>query len=149
MRAVIQRVTRASVTVEGETVGAIGKGLVVLLGVGLEDTTEQCDHLCDKIIEMRIFEDEAGKMNLSLEQVGGQLLVISQFTLFADTRKGNRPSFISAARPELANTLYRRFIEKASARLGAAMVQEGKFGAMMEVELVNDGPVTISVDNSY
>ena len=147
MRAVIQRVSRASVTVDGQVVGKIGKGLLVFLGVGPDDTPQKGEELCQKIINLRIFEDMQRKMNLSLPQVEGELLVVSQFTLFADTRKGNRPNFTGAAKPDHANELYRQFIEKSKVTLGPDRVSEGIFGAMMDVDLLNDGPVTICMDN--
>jgi len=147
MRLLIQRVKRAQVTVENEIVGSISTGLLVFLGVGQEDSESDVDKLTEKLVKMRLFEDEAGKMNLDINQVNGSILVVSQFTLFADTRKGNRPSFIEAAKPELAERLYRQFIEKLRSSLGAQRIAEGQFGAMMDVELVNDGPVTIWVDN--
>lgn len=147
MRLLIQRVKKASVTVDNKIVGRIDKGLLVFLGVGEKDSQGDADKLTEKLIKMRLFEDESGKMNLDVTQVNGSILVVSQFTLFADTKKGNRPSFIEAAKPDLAERLYRRFIENLSLHLGAARVSEGQFGAMMDVELVNDGPVTIWVDN--
>lgn len=141
MRAVVQRVRQASVTVDGVTVGAIGAGLLVLLGVAQEDTEASAAWLVEKILGLRIFEDAGGKMNLSLLETGGALLVVSQFTLYGDTRKGRRPSFDRAARPEQANRLYERFVELARAR--GVEVQTGVFQAMMQVALVNDGPVTL------
>ena len=145
MRAIIQRVSRASVTAQGEVVGKIGKGLLVLLGVSLKDTEAAADYLCDKIIGLRIFEDADDKMNLSLQDVGGALLVVSQFTLYGDVRRGKRPSFDQAARPEQANQLYEYFVSRM--RAAGIMCETGKFQAMMEVDLVNDGPVTILVDS--
>jgi D-tyrosyl-tRNA(Tyr) deacylase len=147
MRLLIQRVKRASVTVDSAIVGRIDHGLLVFLGVGQNDSETDVDKLTEKLVKMRLFEDEAGKMNLDVIQVNGSILVVSQFTLFADTRKGNRPSFIEAARPELAERLYRRFIEKLGILITPERIAEGQFGAMMDVELVNDGPVTIWVDN--
>ncbi len=147
MRALIQRVRHASVKVADEVTGSITNGLLVFLGVGLDDTEETTDEMARKITKMRIFEDEAAKMNLDILQTGGSILVVSQFTLFADTRKGNRPNFTGAARPELAERLYRRFIDRVRAEIGPERVAEGRFGAMMDVELLNDGPVTIWVDN--
>ncbi len=147
MRALIQRVSRAEVRVEGEITGAIGGGLLVLLGAEHDDTVEDAAWLASKICAMRIFGDEAGKMNLDLEQTGGGLLVVSQFTLHAATRKGNRPSFIRAARPEHAEPLYEALLAECRAKLGNEKVGCGIFGAMMEVELVNDGPVTIWMDS--
>lgn len=146
MRAVIQRVSRAEVRVDGEVTGRIGRGIAVLLGVGQGDTERDGDYLLDKIAGLRIFPDAEGKMNLSLEQVGGELLVVSQFTLYGDTRKGRRPSFVNAAPPDLAVALYDRFV--AAARARGITVGTGVFQAMMEVELVNDGPVTIILESS-
>ncbi len=140
MRAVVTRVASASVTVNGTVTGAIGKGFLVLLGVGPGDSEETAKKLADKICNLRVFEDENGKMNLNLEQVGGKLLVVSQFTLYADT-KSRRPSFIGAAGPELANALYEKFMEYC--RENGFEVQHGVFGAHMDVASVNDGPVTI------
>lgn len=145
MRAVVQRVSRASVTVEGRVTGAVAQGLMVLLGVGPEDGPEQVTWLSRKLVGLRIFEDDEGKMNRSLLDVGGGMLVISQFTLFGDVRKGRRPSFVGAARPELAEPLYERFCEAVEG-LGVAPVGRGVFGAHMDVELVNDGPVTLVVE---
>lgn len=145
MRAVVQRVGRCRVRVEGETVGEIGPGLLVLLGVGQEDGEEDARALAGKSVNLRIFPDEEGKLNLSLLESGGAMLVVSQFTLLGDCRKGRRPSFASAAPAPLAERLYERFIEEA-ARLGAPTAS-GRFGALMEVELVNDGPVTLLLDS--
>lgn len=144
MRAVIQRVSEASVTVEGEVIGHIGRGFLVLLGVGHEDSEVQAERLWNKIYKMRIFEDEAGKTNLSLADVEGELLVVSQFTLYANCKKGNRPSFVEAGSPDEANRLYEWFVERA--RQDIARVETGSFGAMMDVALVNDGPFTIILD---
>lgn len=145
MRAVVQRVSRAEVRVAGEVTGRIGPGLVVLLGVGRDDTESEAAWMLDKIAGLRIFADEAGKMNLCLEDIRGGLLVVSQFTLYGDTRKGRRPSFIDAAPPELAVALYERFVELARAR--GLDVGTGVFQAMMDVDLVNDGPVTLIVES--
>jgi D-tyrosyl-tRNA(Tyr) deacylase len=145
MRAVLQRVSRAKVTVEGETVGRIGRGILVLLGVAGSDTEKDAIYLLEKTLNIRIFEDAAGRMNLSLLDVKGELLVVSQFTLYGDTRKGRRPSFIEAAAPEKANSLYELFTSEARKQI--EMVQTGRFQAMMSVELVNDGPVTILLDS--
>jgi len=145
MRAVLQRVSRAKVTVEGETVGRIGRGILVLLGVAGGDTEKDAIYLLEKTLNIRIFEDAAEKMNLSLLDVKGELLVVSQFTLYGDTRKGRRPSFIEAAPPEKANSLYELFMSEARKQIGT--VQTGRFQAMMSVELVNDGPVTILLDS--
>ena len=145
MRAVVQRVSEASVRVDGQVVGAIGPGLLVLLGVGQGDSEQDAETLADKSVNLRIFEDENGQMNRSLLDTGGALLVVSQFTLYGDARKGRRPSFIDAAPPEEANRLYRHFVERARG-FGLA-VAEGVFRAMMDVSLVNRGPVTILLDS--
>ena len=139
MRALVQRVVSASVTVDGEQVGAIGRGLLVLLGVREGDSEKQADRIAAKLAALRVFDDDAGRMNLSVRDVGGELLVVSNFTLYGDTRRGNRPSFVGAARPEEAE----RLVERVRAALGA---QGGRFGARMAVELVNDGPVTLVLD---
>jgi D-tyrosyl-tRNA(Tyr) deacylase len=144
MRAVLQRVTRAKVTVDGTITGEIGPGVVALIGVGSGDSEESARQLAGKIAELRIFEDEAGKMNRSLLETGGAVLAISQFTLYGDCRKGRRPSFDAAARPELARALYEKLIE--SLRERGLRVEQGVFQAMMQVELVNDGPVTLLLD---
>ena len=143
MRAVVTRVSSASVTIGGAVEGAIEKGYLILLGVGPEDTEEICDKLAEKICNLRVFEDENGKMNLSLEQVGGAMLVISQFTLYADT-SSRRPGFSRAARPDVAIPLYERFLERCRQR--GFRVEHGQFGADMQVASVNDGPVTILFD---
>jgi len=145
MRAVIQRVQSARVEVAGEVVGAIGPGLLVLLGVGREDTPADADYLVNKVINLRVFNDAEGKMNRSLLEVGGTLLVVSQFTLYGDGRKGLRPSYSDAAPPETANALYEYFV--AEARRHGPEVQTGVFQAMMAVHLVNDGPVTLLLDS--
>jgi D-tyrosyl-tRNA(Tyr) deacylase len=145
MRACVQRVSRASVTVEGNVVGEIGRGLVVLLGVAQGDEENDARYLADKIVGLRIFEDEQGKMNRSLLEAGGALLVVSQFTLLGDVRKGRRPSFTDAAPPDEANRLYEEFVA-AAAKLGAP-IATGRFQAHMDVELVNDGPVTLLLDS--
>ena len=145
MKAVIQRVSRASVDVNDETIGKIGRGFRVLLGVANEATDEDMDYLVKKITQMRIFEDEAGKMNLSLKDVGGEILIISQFTLFASTKKGNRPSFTEAGAPDFSKEMYLKFI--AACRDCGIHTEEGDFGAHMMVSLVNDGPVTITMDS--
>ena len=139
MRAVVQRVSSASATVDGETVASIGRGLLVLLGVREGDDEHEADKLAAKLEALRVFEDDAGKMNLSVRDAGGELLVVSNFTLYGDTRKGNRPSFVAAARPEAAAPL----VERVRSAVGA---QGGVFGARMAVELVNDGPVTLVID---
>ena len=145
MRALIQRVSHASVTVEGECVGKIEKGLLVLLGVGPQDTEKQADFLAEKYANLRIFVDENDKMNLSLLDIGGEMLVVSQFTLYADCRKGRRPSFVNAAAPAEADRLYEYF-QQSVKNAGVAKVEHGKFGASMQVELLNNGPVTIMLD---
>jgi D-tyrosyl-tRNA(Tyr) deacylase len=145
MRAVVQRVSRARVTVDGRTTGEIGAGLVVLLGVSAGDDEQAARYLADKIAELRIFEDEAGKMNRSLLETGGAVLAVSQFTLYGDCRKGRRPSFDRAARPDPARSLYEKFV--GFLRQRGVRVEQGMFQAMMEVELVNDGPVTMLLDS--
>lgn len=145
MRAVIQRVSRAKVSVDGEITGEIGKGILVLLGVSHDDSEKEAVYLLEKTLNLRIFEDADGKMNLSLLDVKGDLLVVSQFTLYGDARKGRRPSFIKAAAPERANELYEFFVSEARKQI--AKVATGRFQAMMDVELVNDGPVTILIDS--
>ena len=144
MRALVQRVAQAKVDIDGGTVGQIGHGYLVLLGVGQADDEASARKLWDKIRKMRIFDDEAGKTNLSLADVAGEVLVVSQFTLYADCRRGNRPSFTSAGTPDAARALYERFCEIVRADLG--QVQTGRFGADMQVSLVNDGPFTIWLD---
>lgn len=145
MRAVLQRVTRASVRVEGATVGRIERGLVVLLGIAQDDTRQDASYLVEKIINLRIFEDEEGRMNLSVLDTTGALLVVSQFTLYGDVRRGRRPSWIEAAEPSVAEPLYEYFVSQA--RLSIQRVETGEFRRMMEVELINDGPVTILLDS--
>ena len=145
MKAVIQRVTSASVVVEGETLGAIDRGFLILLGVHEDDTEKEADLLAKKVANLRVFEDDEEKMNLSMLDCGYSALVISQFTLLANTKKGNRPSFIAAARPEVAIPLYERFMERLKVN-GVETVEHGEFGADMAVSLVNDGPVTIVLD---
>jgi D-aminoacyl-tRNA deacylase len=145
VRAVVQRVSRAEVRVDGRATGAVGAGFAVLLGVGRDDAEADARLLADKVAALRVFEDPEGKMNLALAEVGGGVLVVSQFTLFGDARKGNRPSFVDAAAPELANALYERFC--AMLREKGLPVATGVFRATMEVELVNDGPVTILLDS--
>ena len=146
MRAVIQRVKSASVTVEGEVVSEIRVGLLVFLGVAQEDTPADVEYMASKIANLRIFEDDEGRMNLSILDIGGESLVVSQFTLYGDCRKGRRPSFIHAARPEKADPLYQAFMDEIS-RLGVP-VKAGIFQAMMDVELINDGPVTMMLDSN-
>ena len=145
MRAVVQRVTRASVAVEGKIIGQIGRGFLVLLGVGKNDTAADADHLAEKISGLRTFEDAAGKMNLALADVQGAVLASSQFTLHGDARRGKRPSFDAAAPPEQARKLYEYFVERLRALV--LRCETGVFQAMMQVELVNDGPVTILLDS--
>ncbi len=144
MRAVLTRVKSASVTIDGSVVGSIGKGFLILLGVGPDDTEKQCRYLAEKALGLRVFEDENGKMNLGLSDVGGQVLVVSQFTLYGNCRKGRRPSFTDAANPELGNRLYEQFLADC-ASLGYEP-QHGQFGADMKVESINDGPVTLILD---
>lgn len=145
MRAVLQRVTRASVRVEGETIGEIGAGLVVLLGIAHDDAAEDADYLAEKVASLRIFDDAEGRMNLSVTEAGGALLVVSQFTLYGDARRGRRPSWSDAAPPEVAEPLYELFLREARRRVSE--VATGSFRRIMEVELVNDGPVTILLDS--
>jgi D-tyrosyl-tRNA(Tyr) deacylase len=145
MRIVLQRVSRARVVVDQEEVGAIGPGLLVLLGIARDDTAERATWLADKVAGLRIFNDAEGKMNRSLLDVGGAVLVVSQFTLYGDCRKGRRPSFIDAAPPEIAIPLYEKFVE--AMRAQGVTTATGRFGAMMQVDLVNDGPVTLVLDN--
>ena len=146
MRVVIQRVLEASVTVEGAIIGQIQQGLMVLVGIVNEDDKTDIEWLSNKIVNMRIFEDEAGVMNKSLLEVGGSLLLVSQFTLHASTKKGNRPSYITAAKPDIAIPLYEQMIHQLELDLGSS-IQTGKFGADMKVALINDGPVTITIDS--
>ncbi|HET7230515.1 MAG TPA: D-aminoacyl-tRNA deacylase [Longimicrobium sp.] len=144
MRIVLQRVSRARVTVEGRVTGEIGRGLLLLAGFTEGDTDDALAWMVKKIVQLRVFPDEEGKMNRSVEEVGGAILVVSQFTLYGDARKGNRPSFVDAARPETAIPLYERFV--AMLRGAGRPVETGEFGAMMDVELVNDGPVTLILE---
>ena len=144
MKVVLQRVSRAAVSVDGEVIGAIGKGFLLLLGVSDTDTEQTADRMVDKICKLRIFEDENGKTNLSLKDVSGELLLVSQFTLYANCKKGNRPSFIEAGEPDKAEALYEYMIEEASKSV--PVVQHGSFGADMKVSLINDGPFTILLD---
>lgn len=145
MRAVVQRVSRAAVRVDGEVVGSIGKGFLVLVGVGAEDGEADAGYLAEKVVGLRVFEDAAGKMNLGLQEAGGALLAVSQFTLWGDVRKGKRPSFAAAMEPVRAKELFEHFCRQCETH--GAMVQTGRFQAMMEVELINDGPVTILLDS--
>ncbi len=147
MRAVVQRVSRARVVIDGQTVGEVGPGLLVLLGVTHDDTAEAAAWLADKVVGLRLFNDVDGKMNRSVAEVGGGVLVVIQFTLYGDCRKGRRPSFLDAARPEVAIPLYEAFVNGVKA-LGVPAAT-GRFGAMMQVELVNDGPVTLIVDSKF
>ena len=144
MRLLIQRVSKASVKVEGECVGKINKGFLVFLGITHEDTKDNVDYLVNKLYNLRVFEDENKKMNLSIKDINGEILIVSQFTLYADTSHGNRPSFINAAKPDEANELYEYFIEKA--KQTGLKIEAGIFGADMKVELLNDGPVTILLE---
>jgi D-tyrosyl-tRNA(Tyr) deacylase len=145
MRAVVQRVSRAQVTVSGEVVGKIGRGLLVLLGVASTDKEADADYLAEKIAGLRVFEDEAGKMNRAVAEIGGAVLVVSQFTLYGDVRRGKRPSFDAAAPPELARRLYEYFVERI--RAARLRCETGRFQETMQVEIVNDGPVTILLDS--
>jgi len=146
MKVVIQRVTKASVTIEGQKVASIGNGMLVLLGIVNEDTDDDIKWLCNKLVNLRIFNDSDGVMNCSVKDVDGEAIVVSQFTLHAATKKGNRPSYIKAAKPDKAIPLYESFVKQLEANMGKS-VQTGKFGADMKVELVNDGPVTIIIDS--
>jgi len=146
MRAVVQRVSRAQVTIDGQIVGKIGPGLMVLVGVSEEDTQDDASYLAEKLVGLRIFPDTEGKMNLSVAETGGGMLIVSQFTLFGDCRKGKRPSFIKAARPEKAVELYRAVVAEVRGR--GVVVEAGRFQEQMEVELVNDGPVTLLIDST-
>ena len=145
MKAWVQRVSEASVTIDGERVAEIGRGYLVLLGVTHGDTEAAADKIADKIVKLRIFEDESGKTNRSVEDVRGSVIVVSQFTLYADTEHGNRPGFSDAARPELANPLYERVVENLRTRLGPERVGTGRFGADMKVRLLNDGPFSVEL----
>ena len=145
MKAWIQRVTEASVTIEGEKVAEIGLGYLVLLGVGIGDTEKAADEIADRIVKLRIFEDENGKINKSIEDVRGSVIVVSQFTLYADTAHGRRPGFSNAARPEVAIPLYERVVAKLREQLGPERVGTGRFGASMQVRLLNDGPFSVEL----
>ena len=144
MRAVLTRVKHASVTIDGQIAGKIGEGFLILLGVGPDDTEALCDKLCDKLLSLRIFEDENGKMNRGLEDVNGEVLVGSQFTLYGNCKKGRRPDFFGAAKPDLAIPLYERFVQRC--RNSGFHTETGEFGAYMQVDSLNDGPVTLMVD---
>lgn len=146
MRLLIQRVSRASVEIEGTVRGTIEKGFLVLVGVTYEDTEEDLEYLAQKLLKIRLFDDENGVMNLDLQQVGGELLIVSQFTLLASTRKGNRPSYIAAAPEAVSRPMYERFVQRMESLTGRK-VQTGEFGADMQISLVNDGPVTIWIDS--
>ena len=145
MRVVIQRVSEASVAIEGKIKSSIGKGMLILLGIENADTQDDIDWLAGKISRLRIFDDDNGVMNLSVKDIGGEIIVVSQFTLHANTRKGNRPSYIKAARPDFAIPMYEKFVAKLEEKTGKS-VQTGEFGAMMDVALINNGPVTIIID---
>jgi D-tyrosyl-tRNA(Tyr) deacylase len=147
MRALIQRVKRSSVSIDGKVHSSIGPGMLILLGVRQTDQEQDADYLADRCVALRIFDDPEGKMNLSVKDTGGSIMVVSQFTLYGDTRKGNRPSYSDAAGPELAEKLYDCFVKRLSVALGKEKVATGIFRAMMDVELVNDGPVTVSVES--
>ncbi|MBS4029070.1 MAG: D-tyrosyl-tRNA(Tyr) deacylase [Ignavibacteriales bacterium] len=147
MRALIQRVTSASVSVEKQLINEIGKGMLIFLGVKNGDTKDDAEYLAYRSAHLRFFNDENGKMNLSVKDVNGSALVISQFTLYGDTRKGHRPSYTDAASPETANELYENFVDKLSLEIGSDKVKKGIFRAMMEIQLVNDGPVTLIVES--
>jgi len=146
MRAVVQRVTRAQVAVNGEVTGRIGRGLVVLLGVGNADTESDADYMADKIVGLRVFDDDNGKMNLAVSDIRGEILVVSQFTLYGDVRRGKRPSFDAAAAPQRAHELYEYFLKRI--RATDLVCETGRFQEMMQVELVNDGPVTVLLDSA-
>ena len=144
MRAVLTRVKHASVTIDGQVAGQIGEGFLILLGVGPNDTAAECDKLCDKLLSLRVFEDENEKMNRGLEDVSGEVLVVSQFTLYGNCKKGRRPDFFGAAKPDIAIPLYERFVQRC--RDSGFHTETGEFGAYMQVESLNDGPVTLVVD---
>jgi D-aminoacyl-tRNA deacylase len=146
MRLLIQRVSCAKVTVAGELIGKIEKGMLIFLGIGTLDDEALCRKFAEKVVRLRIFEDDNGKMNLDIQETGGSILVVSQFTLYGDVLKGNRPSFTGAAVPEKGETLYNRFCQELEALLGSARIATGTFRAMMDVELINEGPVTIWLD---
>jgi D-tyrosyl-tRNA(Tyr) deacylase len=145
MKVVVQRVSQARVTIKGDVVGEIGRGLMLLVGFGQEDGEQDVTWMADKLAGLRVFEDDGGKMNLSVEEIKGAILSVSQFTLYGDCRKGKRPNFMAAARPELAESLYEQFNTRLRGR--GLQVETGRFGAMMDVSLVNDGPVTLILDS--
>ncbi|MBN2302129.1 MAG: D-tyrosyl-tRNA(Tyr) deacylase [Lentisphaerae bacterium] len=145
MKALIQRVSRANVTIDGKIVGSIRRGYMALIGVRDGDTDDDARQLADKTTNLRIFPDSSGRMNLSILDIGGEILIVPQFTLYADTRKGNRPSFVTAGSPEIAKQLYNTYITAVRSELGGSKVATGRFGAKMQVEIVNDGPVTIEL----
>jgi D-aminoacyl-tRNA deacylase len=147
MRALIQRVKRCSVTTDGNLHSSIGPGILILLGVKQGDGTTDAEYLADRCVALRVFEDAEGKMNLSVRDTGGSVMVVSQFTLYGDTRKGNRPSYSEAAPPEAAEALYEHFVQRVRQSIGSGIVATGVFRAMMDVELVNDGPVTVMVES--
>ncbi len=147
MRALIQRVSRASVTIDGEKRGSIESGLLILLGIKVSDTAEDARYVAEKSCSLRVFEDDQQKMNLSVRDVGGKVLAVSQFTLYGDTRKGNRPSFIEAAPPDVAEPLYNLFVEQLRQLIGSEKVATGVFRTLMDVELVNNGPVTVMLES--
>ena len=147
MRAVLTRVKHASVTIDGQVAGQIGEGFLILLGVGPNDTSAECDKLCDKLLSLRVFEDENEKMNRGLEDVSGEVLVVSQFTLYGNCKKGRRPDFFGAAKPDIAIPLYERFVQRC--RDSGFHTETGEFGAYMQVESLNDGPVTLVVDTDH
>jgi D-tyrosyl-tRNA(Tyr) deacylase len=147
MRALVQRVKKCQVHIDGELFSAIGPGMLIFLGVRRSDTVEDARYLADRVAALRIFEDQQEKMNLSVKDTGGSAMVVSQFTLYADTRRGNRPGFTDAAPPEIAEDLYERFVQRLRGNLGESKVSTGVFRAMMDVELVNDGPVTVMIES--
>ena len=147
MKALLQRVRKASVTINGTVHSSIGNGILVFLGIGLNDTEKEADYLARRCADLRIFEDDQAKMNLSVQDIQGSVLIVSQFTLFADTAKGNRPSFTEAAPPQTAKLLYEYFVSRMRKEIGADNVQTGIFRAMMDIQLINDGPVTIMIES--
>lgn len=147
MKALLQRVKKASVTINGTVHSSIGHGILVFLGIGIHDTEKEADYLARRCADLRIFEDDQAKMNLSVRNIQGSVLIVSQFTLFADTAKGNRPSFTDAAPPQTAELLYEYFVSQMRKEIGAENVQTGMFRAMMDIQLINDGPVTIMIES--